>query len=211
MLWPTISTQRSVPSDVQETQIGVSRSRFGKCAEAGEQIGKWHPAILPHAPANSSMPRKKSILLGMAGNQPGHLAWPHGWDAIQAAPKIQISPLALGGSFDGRCGFSGLRRWIGAFPSTHPFSELWLVRLCAPQRYDLPAARRMADAAESGRRRMVHCRVGVARVRRRMDARSTPCSGPAKTTHSVQSGRLKSVRVGHGGAVCFNPAAPVLA
>lgn len=187
MLWPTISTQRSVPSYVQEPQIGVPRSRFRKCAEAGDQIAKRHAAILP-----KEAEQRQRTLRGMAGNQPGRLAWPHGWDAIQAAARIRIGPVALGGSFDGHSGGGGFRRWVGAFPPTRPFGELWLVRLCAAQRYDLPAARHMADAAGSGRRRVVHCRVGVARVRLRMGTRSTPCSGSAKTTHSVQPGNLKS-------------------
>ncbi len=53
MLRPTISTKRGVPRHIQELQISVSRSRFRKCPEAGEQIGKRHPAILPHGATNN--------------------------------------------------------------------------------------------------------------------------------------------------------------
>lgn len=62
MLRPTISTQRGVPRYVQEPQIRVPQSRFRKFPEAGEQIGKRHPAILPHTATNNSLANNSQVL-----------------------------------------------------------------------------------------------------------------------------------------------------
>jgi hypothetical protein len=122
-----------------------------------------------------------------------HLACPYGRDRSRAGPRFQIRPLTLGECVGRRSRRSDSGHRTRAFSSAWRHGELRLVRLCAAQQYDLLAVSRTADATESDRDRLAHCRVSIPRVRCRLGARATPSCRPATVLGSGQSRHLRSL------------------